>query len=92
MDVLPDVTHARFGGWSTQTQLPPGLRPPGVKAPDYVYRYLKNLIVTLQLPPKAIITETQIAEAVGVSRTPVRETFSRLQSEQLLSLIPTVAP
>lgn len=88
MNLLPDVSRARFGGWSTKVQLPPGTRPAEVKAADYAYGYLKNLIVTLALPPESLITENEIAAATGVSRTPVREAFSRLQSEQLLILIP----
>lgn len=88
MNLLPDVSRARFGGWSTKVQLPSGTRPVEAKAADYAYVYLKNLIVTLQLPPESLITENEIASATGVSRTPVREAFSRLQSEQLLQLIP----
>ncbi|MCW2289553.1 DNA-binding GntR family transcriptional regulator [Leucobacter luti] len=88
MQFIPDVAHARFGGWSTKAPLPPGVRPPEVKAADYAYAYLKELIVTLELAPQSIITENEIAAATGVSRTPVREAFSRLQSEQLLRLIP----
>src|ERR1041384_3153739 len=36
----------------------------------------------------ALITEGEISEAVGVSRTPVREAFLRLQAEGLLRLYP----
>ncbi|WP_053387784.1 GntR family transcriptional regulator [Leucobacter japonicus] len=88
MQQIPDVSHARFGGWSAKTPLPPGVRPAGVKAADYAYGYLKNLIITLVLAPQSVITENEVAVATGVSRTPVREAFSRLQSEQLLTLIP----
>ena len=88
MQQIPDVSHARFGGWSVKAPLPPGVRPSGVKAADYAYGYLKDLIITLRLPPQSIITENEVAAATGVSRTPVREAFSRLQSEQLLTLIP----
>ncbi|WP_336662687.1 GntR family transcriptional regulator [Leucobacter sp. USHLN154] len=88
MQLIPDVSHARFGGWSVKAPLPPGVRPPGIKAADYAYGYLKNLIITLELAPQTVITENEIAVATGVSRTPVREAFSRLQSEQLLTLIP----
>lgn len=88
MQSLPDVARSRFGSWATNVQLPPGPRVPGLKATEHAYLYLKNLIVTLQLPPQTIVTETEVALAADVSRTPVREAFLRLQSEQLLDLIP----
>lgn len=59
-----------------------------MKAAEHAYRYLKDLIVTLELPPKAIITENEVASAAGVSRTPVREAFFRLQAERLLEIFP----
>ena len=59
-----------------------------MKAAEYTYVYLKQLIVTLALPPLSIITENEVAAATGVSRTPVREAMLRLQSERLLNLIP----
>lgn len=88
MNLLPDATRARFGSWTTDVKLPPGTRAPGSKAADYAYNYLKNLIVTLGIPPRAIVTEGEVAEATGISRTPVREAFLRLQSERLLDMLP----
>lgn len=88
MQSLPNVSQARFGGWTTDFQLPPGSRASGQKATDYAYTYLKRLIVTMQIPPLAIITEAAIAQTLEISRTPVRETFLRLASEHLLDLVP----
>lgn len=88
MTSLPNVTQARFGGWTTDIQLPPGSRRPGQKATEYAYQYLKHLIVTLELPPLAIITEAAVPQTLNISRTPVRETFLRLAGEQLLDIIP----
>ncbi|RBP66078.1 DNA-binding GntR family transcriptional regulator [Brevibacterium sanguinis] len=88
MSQFHDTAKARFGGWSTSAKLPPGVRDPSVKAADYAYQYLKELIVTLQIAPQTIITETEVAAATGVSRTPVREAFFRLQAEKLLDLLP----
>ncbi|WGW11534.1 GntR family transcriptional regulator [Saxibacter everestensis] len=88
MNQIHDTASARFGGWTTSTTLPPGVRDPSVTAADHAYRYLKDLIVTLELPPRAIITESEVATATGVSRTPVREAFFRLHSEKLLDILP----
>ncbi|WP_231445975.1 GntR family transcriptional regulator [Brevibacterium zhoupengii] len=88
MNLYHDTSKARFGGWSTSAILPPGVRDPSVKAADYAYQYLKELIVTMELAPQTIITEVEVAEATGVSRTPVREAFFRLQAEKLLDPLP----
>ena len=49
-----------------------------------VYRQLRDLIVHGRLPPGARIGEGSLAEAIGVSRTPVREAVHRLWQERLL--------
>lgn len=49
--------------------------------PDQVYARLRELIVQAQLAPGSRIIETEVAERLGVSRTPVREALQRLQQE-----------
>lgn len=88
MNNYESMTRSRFGGWTTEVQLPNRVRDPGTKAAEHAYNYLKHLIVTLELPPRAIVTENEVASATGVSRTPVREAFFRLESEHLLELLP----
>jgi DNA-binding GntR family transcriptional regulator len=46
-----------------------------------LYDSLRNLIVRGQLAPGARIVETEVAERFGVSRTPVRAAFQRLEQE-----------
>jgi DNA-binding GntR family transcriptional regulator len=46
------------------------------------------LIIDLTLPPGHIVTEMDIATVTGLSRTPVREAFLRLDAERLIQLIP----
>jgi DNA-binding GntR family transcriptional regulator len=48
------------------------------------YEQLYELIVYGRLPPGARIAEGPLAEALGVSRTPVREALQRLRQEGLL--------
>lgn len=57
-------------------------------AAERAYRHAKELILSGELPGGSLISEGEIAERVGVSRTPVREAFLRLQSEELLQLFP----
>ena len=46
---------------------------------------LRPLIITGSLKPNQRLVEQEIAEQLGVSRTPVREAFFQLQSEGLVS-------
>lgn len=54
---------------------------PHESRPDQVYARLRDLIVQGQLGPGSRIIETEMAERLGVSRTPVREALQRLQQE-----------
>src|SRR6476660_2238332 len=54
-----------------------------------VYAELKRQILTLELKPGARIYEPAMAEALRVSRTPLREAIRRLISESLLEQQPT---
>jgi DNA-binding GntR family transcriptional regulator len=49
--------------------------------PQQVYTQLRSLIVQGKLAPGSRIIETDIAERLGVSRTPVREALQRLAQE-----------
>ena len=52
---------------------------------EHVYNALSEAIVEGKLPPGERLRETQMAEALGVSRTPVREALVRLKQQRLLS-------
>ncbi len=41
---------------------------------DQAYEILEEMIVTLQLPPGQILTETTLSELIGIGRTPMRGT------------------
>jgi DNA-binding GntR family transcriptional regulator len=65
---------------------------PGVtshdSAADRVYAYAKTAVLSRRYAPHDLITEGELADAVGVSRTPVREALLRLQAEGLVRLLP----
>jgi DNA-binding GntR family transcriptional regulator len=46
---------------------------------DYAYRRLEEMIVTRQLPPGSMVSETQLAQELDIGRTPVREALARLK-------------
>jgi len=54
-----------------------------------LYDSLRNMIVRGQLAPGARIVETEVAERFGVSRTPVRAAFQRLEREGYVVASPT---
>jgi DNA-binding GntR family transcriptional regulator len=53
-----------------------------------VYREVKERILTGALPGGELISEGEIAAQLGVSRTPVREGFLRLEAEGWMRLYP----
>ena len=55
-----------------------------------LYSVLRTRIMTGSLKPGDAISEIQIAEEMGVSRTPVREVFRRLADEGFLRILPQV--
>ncbi|QKW28491.1 GntR family transcriptional regulator [Streptomyces similanensis] len=60
-------------------------RPP---AADRVYTHVKQAVLDRRYEGGTLLTEGELAEAVGVSRTPVREALLRLEVEGLLKLYP----
>ncbi|EGX57664.1 GntR family transcriptional regulator [Streptomyces zinciresistens K42] len=60
-------------------------RPP---AADRVYTHVKQGVLERRYEGGTLLTEGELAEAVGVSRTPVREALLRLEVEGLIKLYP----
>jgi len=52
------------------------------------YELLEEKLVTLQLPPGALVSEGELIEMTGIGRTPVREAIQRLANQELLQVIP----
>lgn len=57
-------------------------------ATDRAYTFAKERVLRGDYPGGELISEGEVAAAVGVSRTPVREAFLRLAAEGLLRLYP----
>lgn len=55
---------------------------------EQTYNMLKEAIIAGEFPPGEWLSEDQITESLGVSRTPVREAFKQLHSEGLIELFP----
>lgn len=63
----------------------PAKQPP---AADRVYGHVKRGVLERRYEGGTLLTEGELAEAVGVSRTPVREALLRLEVEGLIRLYP----
>ena len=61
---------------------------PERSASERAYTHVKEQVLDGGLPGGELITEGEIAEALGMSRTPVRAAFTQLESEGLLRLYP----
>jgi len=57
-------------------------------AVDSAYQLIRNDIVSGALTGGYRLTETELADQYGLSRTPIREGLRRLQSEGLIEVIP----
>lgn len=65
------------------------LQPPeGGSRVDWAYGVLKDLILRNRLAPGYRALEAGLAERLGISRTPMRETLLRLQADGLVELTP----
>lgn len=55
---------------------------------ELVFETLREAIIEGELPPGERLMEVQVAEELGVSRTPVREAIRKLELEGLVAMIP----
>src|SRR4051794_23781068 len=60
----------------------------GTSARDQAYAALRTAIVGAELEPGRRLSENQLAELIGVSRTPVRDALARLRDERLVAIVP----
>lgn len=52
------------------------------------YEIIKEKILSCEYPPDTVLSEEQLRETVGASRTPVRDALSRLEQEELVRILP----
>ena len=64
--------------------------PPGVPAfatkSDLAYTRLRELILSGELEPGAVLPQAALAQTIGISTTPLREALRRLKQEGLVDL------
>ena len=55
---------------------------------DRAYHAIREMIVSLELRPGAVIDERALMERLGIGRTPTREALRRLAQERLVEVYP----
>jgi DNA-binding GntR family transcriptional regulator len=64
---------------------------PRRSAAEAAYHALREAVISLVLPPGAVVARAAIATRLGISQTPVREALIRLQEERLIEVVPQSA-
>jgi DNA-binding GntR family transcriptional regulator len=62
--------------------------PAAAPAAERVYAHIKQAVLDRRYEGGTLLTEGELADAVGVSRTPVREALLKLEVEGLIKLYP----
>ena len=70
----------------THVAVPP--KEPGESGRQFAYRVLYNAIMTLQLPPSWVLSDSELSQALQISRTPIREAIVSLQEAKLVEVFP----
>jgi DNA-binding GntR family transcriptional regulator len=68
-----------------------GVQPTGLETSslaDRAYHAIRDMIVSLELRPGAVIDERALMERLGIGRTPTREGLRRLAQERLVEVYP----
>src|ERR1700760_1973947 len=69
-----------------------GRRPGRASNGPSLYAALRDLIVRAELPPGERLSEAELGERLGVSRTPMREALRRLLDDRLVEVRPRIGP
>lgn len=57
---------------------------PALALSDLAHKAMMGMLLSGELAPNEVVTERQIAQQLGISRTPLREAVRRLEGERLL--------
>jgi DNA-binding GntR family transcriptional regulator len=59
-----------------------------VSLTDDAYVAIKRMIVTVELPPEAVVDEMALQTLLNIGRTPIREAIQRLERDQFVRVVP----
>ena len=63
-------------------------KPAEESSRNYAYRLLYDSIMSLELTPGTTLVDAELSEALGISRTPIREAVLSLQEARLVEIYP----
>ncbi len=63
-------------------------RQPRETGRDYALRTIKDNIIHMELAPGSMVSENELAAAMGLSRTPVREALIELSKVKIVEIYP----
>lgn len=66
----------------------PKINPSNLSLVNQAYKELKRIILEYRVPLGGKLNEGELAAALGISRTPVREAINRLEKEGLVQIFP----
>lgn len=78
----------RDGGRGAKPQAAKADRVASQSLTDRAYAMIEEMIVTLQLAPGAVLSESALSEQLDIGRTPIREALQRLAREGLVVILP----
>ena len=64
------------------------VRPGGESATRRAYAHIKERLLDGRFPGGSLLSENELAQRLGLSRTPVRQAFVHLEAEGLIELYP----
>jgi DNA-binding GntR family transcriptional regulator len=79
---------ARSTTLATDKKSGPLLQPKKLSLRDQAYEEIKGRIVSCELKPGEALTVTELAEALGIGRTPVIQAVDRLMVDGLVEVMP----
>ena len=94
------IAHTRSNGYTNHMAPPTESTPPPAAAPPpselagsgsaaaRVYAYVKERLLDGTFAGGALLSENELSQQLGLSRTPVRQAFVQLEAEGLLELYP----
>jgi GntR family transcriptional regulator, rspAB operon transcriptional repressor len=88
--VSPRTIHDARGVDAVSAISPVVQGPSGWRMSDRVYAELESAIRNLVIKPGQLLSETELAAQLNVSRTPLREALARLAHANLVTVIPQV--
>ncbi|MCC8190278.1 MAG: GntR family transcriptional regulator [Planctomycetes bacterium] len=63
--------------------------PPFKRLQEQAYDHLRDMVLRNEFTPGVVYSETRVAEALGISRTPIRDALQRLHHDGLVDILPS---